>query len=36
MVDARDRQPIQKLQLVAADGRRLEPQDIATKLGVLH
>jgi DNA-binding HxlR family transcriptional regulator len=36
MVDARDRKPIQKLQLVAADGRRLEPQDIATKLGVLH
>jgi hypothetical protein len=36
MVDVKDRQPIQKLQLVSTDGRRLQPEDIVTKLGVPH
>lgn len=36
MVDAKDRQPLQKLELVSVDGRRLKPEDIATKLGVPH
>jgi hypothetical protein len=36
MVDAKDRKPIQKLQLVSTDGRQLQPEDIVTKLGVPH
>jgi DNA-binding HxlR family transcriptional regulator len=36
MVDAKDRKPIQKLQLVSTDGRQLKPEDIVTKLGVPH
>lgn len=32
MVDAQNRQPIRKLELVAADGRVLAPEDVATKL----
>ena len=36
MVDARDRQPVQKLQLISADGRHLKPEEIATRLGVPH
>jgi DNA-binding HxlR family transcriptional regulator len=36
MVDARDRKPIRKLELVSVDGRHLKPEDIATKLGVPH
>lgn len=34
MVDAQNRQPIRKLELVAADGRVLAPEDVATKLAV--
>jgi DNA-binding HxlR family transcriptional regulator len=36
MVDAKDRQPIRKLELIAADGRSLAPEDVATRLGVEH
>lgn len=36
MVDAKDRQPIRKLELIAADGRALAPGDVATRLGVEH
>ncbi len=36
MVDAKDRQPIRKLALIAADGRALAPEDVATRLGVEH
>jgi DNA-binding HxlR family transcriptional regulator len=36
MVDARDRQPIRKLELQSADGRTLGPADVATRLGVEH
>jgi hypothetical protein len=36
MVDATNRQPIRKLQLTAADGRSLAPEDVATRLGVEH
>jgi hypothetical protein len=36
MVDAQDRQPIQKLQLVSMDGRQLKPEDIVTRFGVAH
>ncbi|WP_263597356.1 hypothetical protein [Pseudomonas fluorescens] len=36
MVDARDRKPIRKIELVSADGRQLNPEDIATRLGVPH
>lgn len=36
LVDAKERQPIPKLELVSADGRRLAPEDIATRLGVPH
>lgn len=34
MVDAQNRQPIRKLELIAADGRVLAPEDIATRLAV--
>ncbi|MDI3357372.1 hypothetical protein MO767_23890 [Pseudomonas sp. UYIF39] len=36
MVDAKDRKPLQKLELVSVDGRGLKPENIATKLGVPH
>ncbi|MFJ3368432.1 winged helix-turn-helix transcriptional regulator [Pseudomonas sp. NPDC086251] len=36
MVDTKDRQPLQKLQLVAVDGRSLKPEEITTKFGVAH
>jgi hypothetical protein len=36
MVDAKNRKPIQKLELVAADGRHLAPEEVATKLSVPH
>jgi DNA-binding HxlR family transcriptional regulator len=36
MVDARDRKPIRKLELVSGDGRSLAPEDVAVKLGVPH
>ncbi len=36
MVDAQQRQPLQKLELRAADGRLLAPEDVATRLGVAH
>ena len=36
MVDAKNRKPLQKLELVSVDGRHLAPEDIATKLGVPH
>jgi DNA-binding HxlR family transcriptional regulator len=36
MVDAQQRQPIRRLELLSTDGRHLAPQDIATKLGVEH
>ncbi|MFJ2319753.1 helix-turn-helix domain-containing protein [Pseudomonas sp. NPDC087817] len=36
MVDAKHRQPIRKLELMAADGRLLAPEDVATKLSVEH
>ncbi|HCS46514.1 MAG TPA: transcriptional regulator [Pseudomonas sp.] len=34
MVDAKERKPIRKIELVSADGRQLKPEDIATRLGV--
>lgn len=36
MVDAQNRQPLRKLELVAQDGRVLAPQDVSTRLGVAH
>jgi DNA-binding HxlR family transcriptional regulator len=36
MVDAQDRKPIRKLELVSGDGRALAPEDVAVKLGVPH
>ncbi len=36
MVDAQNRQPLRKLELVAEDGRVLAPQDVSTRLGVAH
>ncbi|MBK5530154.1 helix-turn-helix transcriptional regulator [Pseudomonas sp. TH06] len=36
MVDAKHRQPIRKLELMAADGRLLAPEDVATRLAVEH
>lgn len=36
MVDAQDRKPIRKLELVSGDGRSLAPEDVAVKLGVRH
>ncbi|EJN22235.1 winged helix-turn-helix transcriptional regulator [Pseudomonas sp. GM80] len=36
MVDAQNRQPLRKLELVAEDGRVLTPQDVSTRLGVAH
>jgi DNA-binding HxlR family transcriptional regulator len=36
MVDAQNRQPLRKLELVAEDGRVLAPQDVATRLAVEH
>ncbi len=30
VVDAQRRQPIRKLELLSADGRRLAPEDVAT------
>ncbi len=36
MVDARDRKPIRKLELVSGDGRSLAPEDVAVRLGVPH
>lgn len=33
MVDAQRRQPIRKLELLSADGRRLAPEDVATMGG---
>jgi DNA-binding HxlR family transcriptional regulator len=36
MVDAQNRQPLRKLDLVAQDGRVLAPQDVSTRLGVAH
>nr|WP_256583516.1 winged helix-turn-helix transcriptional regulator [Pseudomonas sp. MPR-ANC1] len=36
MVDAKHRQPIRKLELMAADGRVLAPEDGATRLAVEH
>ena len=36
MVDAKNHQPIRKLELMAADGRLLAPEDVATRLAVEH
>ncbi|MGE1172672.1 helix-turn-helix domain-containing protein [Pseudomonas sp. BW7P1] len=36
MVDAQKRQPLRRLQLLAADGRELAPEDVATKRAVEH
>jgi len=36
MVDAQKRQPIRRLELLSADGRRLAPEDVATKKAVEH
>ena len=36
MVDAQNRQPLRKLELMAEDGRVLAPQDVSTRLGIAH
>ncbi len=36
MVDAQHRQPIRKLELLAEDGRKLQTDEVATRLGVAH
>ena len=36
MVDAQHRQPLSKLQVLAADGRVLAPEQVATRLAVEH
>jgi DNA-binding HxlR family transcriptional regulator len=36
MVDAQKRQPLRKLELKAADGRVLAPEEVATRLSVEH
>ncbi|QAX87702.1 transcriptional regulator [Pseudomonas sp. DTU12.3] len=36
MVDAQNRQPIRKLELLAEDGRKLRGDEVATRLGVAH
>jgi DNA-binding HxlR family transcriptional regulator len=36
MVDAQHRQPIRKLELLAEDGRKLQADEVATRLGVAH
>ena len=36
MVDAKNRQPIRKIELKAADGRVLAANEVATRFGVEH